>query len=190
MASKQKNNHPSGKFRTGKHKIFKVKIDFSWKNIVLYSFLLFFALFVLTGFVQSVEEKKTVPVSQLIKDMQDGKVKQKIVASLGVIANDSDKERLVMLAHALIAKLGQDRTGQLELDIPGSSGSPPSVAKSKTSKWVDPKDLVHVRTTPCGASDVYGALSRQVGFDALFESIDAGHRHAFEVKKIIPMLIQ
>lgn len=71
MASKTKTNH--------KHKIFKLKLDLSWKTLFLYGFLLLFGLFLFGGFVQSVEERKTVPLSQVIKDVQSGQVKQIVI---------------------------------------------------------------------------------------------------------------
>lgn len=57
----------------------KVKMKFSWKNIVIYAFLLLFAAFIFMGLSQPsgsqpFAETKTVPLSQIISDVKAGKV--------------------------------------------------------------------------------------------------------------------
>lgn len=57
----------------------KVKMKFSWKNIVIYAFLLLFAAFIFMGLSQPSDsqpfaETKTVPLSQIISDVKAGKV--------------------------------------------------------------------------------------------------------------------
>ncbi len=89
MASKEKVNHSLGKMRTGKQKIFKVKLDLSWKNIFLYGFLGFLTLFILAGFAQSVDEKKTVPLSQVIAEVQKGNVKEITVLDSKLVVSTS-----------------------------------------------------------------------------------------------------
>lgn len=59
-----------------KKKIVKLKIKFTWKNVLLYGFLFFFILFLLTGFKTPYDESKTVPLSQVISDVKRGKVSQ------------------------------------------------------------------------------------------------------------------
>lgn len=84
MASKFKNNHPHRK------QMFKMKIDLSWKNIFLYSSLVFFVIFLFMGFVRSIEEQNTVALSQVIKDVNEGKVKQITVLDNRLIVTKKD----------------------------------------------------------------------------------------------------
>jgi cell division protease FtsH len=77
-----KNHMPAS--RQGKNsknkKIVKFKIKSSWKNLVLYGFLFLFAMFFLLGFSQdSFEDAKTVPLSQVVQDVKDGRVKEIII---------------------------------------------------------------------------------------------------------------
>ncbi|MBI2031676.1 MAG: ATP-dependent metallopeptidase FtsH/Yme1/Tma family protein [Candidatus Levybacteria bacterium] len=62
-----------------KQKIVKVKFDFSWKNIILYGFILLFTLFLFVGATQPLEQTKTVPLSQVISDVKAGKVSEIVV---------------------------------------------------------------------------------------------------------------
>ncbi|HYM65045.1 MAG TPA: ATP-dependent zinc metalloprotease FtsH [Candidatus Sulfotelmatobacter sp.] len=57
----------------------KVKMKFSWKNIIIYAFLILFTAFLFFGASQSSttsfdQNVKTVPLSQLIGDVKSGKV--------------------------------------------------------------------------------------------------------------------
>lgn len=60
-------------------KVFKVKVNLSWKNLILYGFLLLFAIFLFAGLTQPLEEKKTVPLSQVITEVKNGQVSQIVV---------------------------------------------------------------------------------------------------------------
>lgn len=65
--------------RPKKLKHVKVKMKFSWKNIIIYSFLILFTAFLFFGANQSSttsfnETTKTVPLSTLINDVKSGKV--------------------------------------------------------------------------------------------------------------------
>lgn len=62
--------------RKNSKKPLKIKIDLSWKNLILYGFLIFISLFLLAGFVTPFEENKIVPISQIIQDVKKGQVKQ------------------------------------------------------------------------------------------------------------------
>lgn len=68
----------NGKKTKNLRKKVKVKMKFSWKNIVLYLFLLLFASFLFLGLNQSgnrsAEEAKTVPLSEVVSDVKSGKV--------------------------------------------------------------------------------------------------------------------
>jgi cell division protease FtsH len=59
-----------------KPKIVKMKIRTSWKNILIYTFLFLFAMFIFLGAnnSQSPENSKTIPLSQVISDVKAGKV--------------------------------------------------------------------------------------------------------------------
>jgi len=125
------------------------------------------------------------PTVQVIESFRvDGKVKQKIVASLGVVRNVEDKQRLVSMAQALINKMTDNN--QLEFDIPSGTAE-----ESKDNiKFVNPKNLLHVRDRISGFEDVYSRIMEQVGFSSELSNIDKNHNHSFEVSKIIPMLIE
>lgn len=65
--------------KRAKHlKRIKVKMNFSWKNIIIYAFLLLFMAFIFMGINQSAELSaeniKTVPLSRVISDVRAGKV--------------------------------------------------------------------------------------------------------------------
>ncbi len=77
--------------KTNKHKIVKVKMNFSWKNIFLYGFLLVFLMFLFAGFNQSTQDQKTVPLSQVIADVKAGKVQQITVTDTKLTVKEKDK---------------------------------------------------------------------------------------------------
>ena len=56
----------------------KLKMRISWKNVIIYAFLILFTAFLFFGISQpsgtSFEDVKTVPLSQLISDVNKGKV--------------------------------------------------------------------------------------------------------------------
>jgi transposase len=116
---------------------------------------------------------------------QDGKVKQKIIASLGVVKSDEDKQRLIDMAQALINKMSAD-----QFNFSESQKNIDSINESTNCKPVNPKNLVHVRDRISGFQEVYGALMKQVGFTNELLNIDKNHKHVFELSKIIPMLIE
>lgn len=62
--------------RQSRQKNFKVKIDLSWKNLLLYGFLFIFGLFMFLSLTQTIEQAKTVPLSQVIEDVKKGNVKE------------------------------------------------------------------------------------------------------------------
>lgn len=71
MAVNGKKHLPNGKKRMG-----KLKSKFSWKNFLLYGFLLFFSLFVFAALSGPYEEKKSVSLSQVISDVKKGQVNE------------------------------------------------------------------------------------------------------------------
>jgi cell division protease FtsH len=74
-----------------KFKQFKLKTKMSWKNIIIYAFLIIFTGFLLLGISQpngtslDSSNAKTIPLSQLINDVKQGKV-----ASINVYPNKID----------------------------------------------------------------------------------------------------
>lgn len=130
------------------------------------------------------------PTVQVVESYrEDGKVKQKIIASLGVIRDYQDRQRLITMGHALISKLSTERSGQQEM-FTDLAVTKQTQTNAKATGSVNPKDLVHVRNKPCGPRDVYGALGVQLGFDTLLRTIDKKHKHEFAVQQIVPMIIE
>jgi len=123
-----------------------------------------------------------------VESYREGKkVRQKIISSLGVVRDDEDRERLINVGHALINKLRSEANTQLNLGISEGEENK-DIPKSRT-KFVDPRLLVHVRSTPCGFEDVYGAMSKKIGFEKLLQDLDKGSRRDFLVGEIIPALV-
>ncbi len=65
----------------GKKKALKLKAKFSWKNFLLYGFLIILSLFIFSALGSSSENKKTVPLSQVITDVKRGDVSQISIAA-------------------------------------------------------------------------------------------------------------
>lgn len=72
MASSSKKNGSDHK----KKRSVKFKVKTSWKNIILYGFLLVFSLILFGAFSAPQDSGETVPLSQVIQDVKDGKVKE------------------------------------------------------------------------------------------------------------------
>lgn len=76
---------------------FKFKMRFSWKNLIIYAFLLLFAIFIFTGLTQpssqpfSQTQTQTVPLSQIISDVKAGKVSTLTVDSNKITASEKSK---------------------------------------------------------------------------------------------------
>ncbi len=68
----------NGNIKRKKSRILRVKL--SWKNALVYGSILFFLAFSLVGFNQSVVPEKSVPISQIINDVKEGKVSEISVA--------------------------------------------------------------------------------------------------------------
>jgi cell division protease FtsH len=60
----------------GKKRSMKIKPKFSWKNFFLYSFLILFSLFVFSALSSTGENKKTVPLSEVIALVKKGEVSE------------------------------------------------------------------------------------------------------------------
>ena len=83
----------NGKRGSKKQKIVKVKFNFSWKNLILYGFILLFTLFLFVSATQPLEQVKTVPLSQVISDVKGGKVTE-IVVLENKLTIKKDKETI------------------------------------------------------------------------------------------------
>lgn len=71
----------------------KIKINTSWKNLFVYLFLSLFALFLFVGMgnpTGKFEQTKSVPLSQVISDVKDGKVSQIEVVGNKLIVHEKD----------------------------------------------------------------------------------------------------
>ncbi|MCL5432717.1 MAG: ATP-dependent zinc metalloprotease FtsH [Patescibacteria group bacterium] len=70
---------------------FKVKMRFSWKNLILYSFLFIFLLFLFSSFTQSLETKKPLSLSQVINDVKNGKVTKVTISDNKLTIQEKDE---------------------------------------------------------------------------------------------------
>jgi cell division protease FtsH len=69
----------NGKRSSGKNnkaRIGKFKFNTSWKNLLLYGFIVIFSLLVFMSLNSPLETGNNVPLSQVIKDVKDGKVNE------------------------------------------------------------------------------------------------------------------
>jgi cell division protease FtsH len=80
----------NGKKQNHKRKIVKVKVNLSWKNILLYIFLLIFTIFLFSGFSSSFEPRKSVPLSQVISDVKVGKVQKLDVSDTKITVTEKN----------------------------------------------------------------------------------------------------
>ena len=71
--------------------MFKLKFDFSWKNVLLYGSLLFFLMFIFMGLAKTVEEQTTVSLSQVVKDIKQGNIKEIDVLDNRLVITKKDK---------------------------------------------------------------------------------------------------
>lgn len=145
-------------------------------------------------YVRLKKQKKSANATvQVLESYRDGhKIKQRLVASLGVIKNEEDRENLIHVAHALIAKLNREKEAldpQHSLfDIPQEKFDASGKKKTRSSKGelpVYPSDLSHVRTESSGFSDIFGRLSQQLGFDDVLKKADQSGEQSFSVLEII-----
>src|ERR1035437_4242685 len=73
------------KMKKPKNKNLKFKLNLSWKNLIIYACLILFTGFLFIGIAQpsgtAGQATKTVPLSQLINDVKQGKVSSIDVSS-------------------------------------------------------------------------------------------------------------
>lgn len=85
----------NGKKNNKRSKIVKVRMNFSWKNLFIYGFLILFLMFLFLGVnQQSFDQSRTVPLSQVISDVKQGKVLEIVVFENKLTVHE-DKEILV-----------------------------------------------------------------------------------------------
>lgn len=77
-----------------KQKIFKFKLNFSWKNVFLYGTIFLLAVFLFIGLGQGVDTAKTVPLSQIFSDVKKGMVKEIVVTENKLIATKKDGSKV------------------------------------------------------------------------------------------------
>ncbi|MEN9407493.1 MAG: hypothetical protein RLZZ455_709 [Candidatus Parcubacteria bacterium] len=89
MASAEKKSTTSGKHSK---KMMRFRFKSSWKNILLYGFLLLFSLLIFSAFSVPLEERGAkVPVSEVISAVKKGQVTQITVTGTKLIAKTKDK---------------------------------------------------------------------------------------------------
>jgi len=130
------------------------------------------------------------PTVQIVESVRasKNKVKQRIIASLGVVRNDDDKQALLNLAHNLIEKFGSDSSGQMSLGVVGYSPKPKG-GKTVSSDQINYKNLAHVKDYQIGFAEVFGKISEDVGFDAVLAEIDSAKKHSFSALEIIKSIV-
>lgn len=105
---------------------------------------------------------------QIVEGVREGKkVKQRIIASLGVIKSQKDLKKLRTLADHLIEKLEKE-------------GLPPDGK-------IDVKNLVHKKTVYDGFGRVVSELLCLSGFSNIIRSVQG--RHAFDLEEAIKLIL-
>lgn len=123
-------------------------------------------IFMYIRFTKSKKSKH--PTLQIVEGIREGKkVKQKIIASLGVVKTEKDKKKMVDLTENLIKKLTQEN---FPLD-----------------KKINIKDLLHTKTTYDGFGLVVDQLMKISGFDKIIN--EAPGKHRFDLEEIVKLII-
>ncbi|MBI4080286.1 MAG: ATP-dependent metallopeptidase FtsH/Yme1/Tma family protein [Candidatus Levybacteria bacterium] len=78
-------------------KVPKFRLKTSWKNIFLYGFLILFSLYIFLAFSSPYEDRRTVPVSQVISDVKKGNIKE--ISVNGDKLNVKRKDDSEIVAH-------------------------------------------------------------------------------------------
>lgn len=77
-----------------KKRVVKFKTKFSWKNLLLYFFLIVFALFFFSAFTSPYDDNKTVPLSTVINEVKKGNVSEISVASTKLTVTEKNGTKL------------------------------------------------------------------------------------------------
>jgi transposase len=120
-------------------------------------------------YIRMTKSKKSKhPTIQIVEGVREGKkVKQKIIASLGVIKGPSDLEKLGKLAKHLIQRLEKE-------------GLPPDGK-------VNLKSLVHQKTTYDGFGLAVDKLMQLSGFSEVVKKVQG--RNKFDVENIVKLVL-
>lgn len=120
-------------------------------------------------YARLVKSKKSKhPTLQIVEGIREGKkVKQRIVASLGVVKNLNDLKRIKTLTEHLIRKLEQE-------------GLPPD-------KKIRIEDLIHKETIYDGFGMVVDCLMKLAGFTKIIQNMPG--RHEFDVEETVKLVI-
>src|SRR6266581_8059910 len=78
----------------GKRKIGKLKNKFSWKNLILYGFLLLFSFFVMSALSGSYDEKKVVPISTIVVEVKKGNISEITVTADKLLVTKKNGEKV------------------------------------------------------------------------------------------------
>jgi cell division protease FtsH len=78
----------------GKRRMVKFKGRFSWKNFLLYGFLIIFSLFVFSALSSPYTSSQTVPLSQVISDVKKGQVKEITISGDKITVLEKNGETL------------------------------------------------------------------------------------------------
>ncbi len=71
----------------GRKKSVKFKAKFSWKNLLLYGFLIIFSLIVISALSFPYEDRKIVPLSEVITDVKKGEVSKIVISGDKLLVN-------------------------------------------------------------------------------------------------------
>lgn len=117
----------SKKPQSGKKKIVKIRGKFSWKNFILYGFLLLFSLFVFSALSTPYESANQVPLSQVVSSVKAGEVSEIVVSGdkLTVTLKNGDKLQTVKEPGADVYSLFRDAgvsLGDAKVTVRDSSG--------------------------------------------------------------------
>jgi len=108
----------------------KFRFKSSWKNLLLYGFLILFSLFVITAFSGPYENNRSVPLSQVIQDVKQGKVREITVNGNKLVATqqngtkvEADKEPGADV-YSLFKDAGvsQDQLNKVKVSIRDEAG--------------------------------------------------------------------
>jgi len=128
--------------------------------------MFYYEVFMYTRFTTSKKSKH--PTLQIVEGKREGKkVKQKIIASFGVVKNDKDKRRLVKFAENFIRKLQEN-------DYPIEENFSPS-------------HLLHKKTVYDGFSLATERLMELTGFSQVVQK--AQGKKSFDLTKIVNLII-
>ncbi len=112
--------------KKNKQKIIKVKVNFSWKNFVVYGFIFLSMLFLFLSFSPNLEEVKTVSISQVLQDVKKGNVKEILVVDNKLtVTTKTGKEQAFKEPGANIYSIFKDAnipTDQTKITIKDETG--------------------------------------------------------------------